>query len=155
MGLIPFNSEGQWDEIKAEVKRKRETISKEHPEYVCRIGCGDVAAQAMHADIVIEPIESAAGVWELPFMLLPRKDECKDGRYIIQVEERYCNNKPFYENAPCTNIEFVVIWAMALKLLGYLKIPTIAKDPEEIIYQRDCSLLFAYKYFGIDCSEIF
>ena len=64
MGLIPFNSEGQWDEIKAEVKRKRETISKEHPEYVCRIGCGDVAAQAMHADIVIEPIESAAGVWQ-------------------------------------------------------------------------------------------
>lgn len=31
MGLIPFNSKGQWDEIKAEVNRKLDTIMEYSP----------------------------------------------------------------------------------------------------------------------------
>lgn len=154
MGKYTLSSNSNWDKIKADVVRKRAEISKKHPEFIRKCGDGNIVLTVMLADFVIQPIKCAAGIQELPFMLLPRSDNIPpEGYYRLMIEDDYCNNDLLFENGPCTNIEFLCVWAMAFKLFGFLSNPTAIKDVSEVLYERDCCLLFTYMYFGIDYEK--
>lgn len=155
MGTLTLCSNASWDEVKSDVDRRRAEISKEHPEFISQCGDGDNVIAIMEADIVIQPIKCAAGIQELPFRLLPRSDNVPPcGYYRLQIEDEYRNDKPFCKNAPCTNIEFMRVYAMSFKLLGFLSNGTIFKEVDEILYERDCCLLFTYMYFNLDYSKL-
>lgn len=155
MGTLTLRSNENLDKVKSDVERKRAEISKEHPEFISRCGDGNIVSTVMQADVVIQPIKCAAGIQELPFMLLPRSDNIPpEGYYRLKIEDKYRNNNPFCENAPCTNIEFMLVFAMAFKLLGFLADMTVVKEVDELLYERDCCLLFTYMYFDLDYSKL-
>ena len=131
-----------------EVKKPVQDFVQSDPVFPCRSGSKEFVAKAFGSKVIVDSEEDAADIRRQPFQLYPLSDIAPNG-YTILIEDGYFNDEPMYSGAPCSNVEFICVWASAYKVLGYLKRPSKYKTKEEILEERDTCLAFAYVYFDL------
>ena len=130
------------------VKKPVQDFVQSGPAFPSMSGSKELVAKAFRSEVIVDSEEDAADIRRQPFRLFPLSDIAPNG-YKLFIEEGYFNNEPLYSGAPCSNVEFICVWASAYKVLGYLKRPSKEKTEEEILEERDTCLAFAYVYFNL------
>ena len=131
--------------------RDRIAHMQENPRFISRGGAFDIDTlkTVVEAEVTVSETECTAGIREIPFLLRKGSDFC-----TIEIPRKYNNDEPLYKGACCTNRDFVIAWAMAYFVLGFLESPSFKKECDELLFERDCSLIFACLYFGIEVVKI-
>lgn len=135
-----------------EAQQAYDNYAKCNPVFLRRSGSKEAISQGMRSGVEISSEEDAADVRRKPYQLFPLRENPPNG-YRIKIHKDYYLDDPLYENAPCTYIELISVWAMAEKVCGFLVLPPKLKSIDDMLDERDFCLAFAYVYFGIDYEK--
>ena len=120
-----------------------------NPRFRCYSSVLTVLKKVVNQDIVYISTECAASVHQTPFLR-----RVKPGCYVIEIQECFNNNTPIYEGSTITCREFIFAWVLGYYLYGFWESSSRIKQYEELLYQRDASLLFACVYLDLDFTKI-
>ena len=125
-----------------------------NPAILKRHGDKENISRGMDTNLDIDPEEDSGSITHTPFNIYPRRVLPPGSTYRLRPSKKLYTDDLLFADAPCTKKEFINVWAFAYIVLGFFAIPSIEKDPDEIYYEHDFCLAFAYLYFGIDYDKL-
>lgn len=136
-----------------EANRVYNGLLKSNPVFLQRSGARELILKEFKSKVEIGSEDDAADIRRQPFRLFPLKPNPPDG-YRLLIQDEFFRDEPLFEGAPCTYVEFIVVWTMGYIVNGFLDMPSKYKTVEQILEERDSCLAFAYVYYGITYEEV-